>query len=532
MSSSTPQAVEEKIKDCIKNKKRQLDLSFCNPPLDVIPDSLLLCVHLEQLYLVFNQIKGLPPKVSVLSNLKELYLHYNQLEELPHEIAALTKLEKLDLSNNHISSLPRELSLLKRLRELDLTDNPLDQPLKEISERGASAVLSFLNNGKIPEQITTDFHPSKSESFGEKNELENADFFMRCGIPKDRSIKYSRNFNENGIDDSVFPHLNHELLKEVGVDVLGDRLKILNLAKLKSESPIAYSKKEDHHTKENKGKHVPSASPPILQESRFPWQFPHRFLSRDGWQVKAGGMYRSFEVLTEHSTNDEEMADLVKTLFTDYMNGQNYELCKAYAVDNKGLKSIFEQTQTKMNRRLQFEPSLFGKQTWLEDTWRNWILAKLKEKVDQFPHNKESGVKSIPVLQGLRNPEVAWKIAQTGMASLSQLDDGYYGSGMYFTSNTEYAVDLYTSSNKDGYHILMMCWILIGNPFPCTEIPSREAPTSLLGKPLKSPHDCHFVVVEKNGMPCPIGKEPHFDEYVIKEEGQVLPVFVLYVKKR
>lgn len=52
-----------------------------------------------------------------------------------------------------------------------------------------------------------------------------------------------------------------------------------------------------------------------------------------------------------------------------------------------------------MNRRLQFEPNLFGKQTWLEDPIRNWVLSKLTERVEQFPHNRDAGVKSIPVLQ-------------------------------------------------------------------------------------------------------------------------------------
>lgn len=51
--------------------------------------------------------------------------------------------------------------------------------------------------------------------------------------------------------------------------------------------------------------------------------------------MKAGGMYRSFEVFTESAVYDEEIADLVKTLFSDYMNGKNYVLCKAYAIDNK-----------------------------------------------------------------------------------------------------------------------------------------------------------------------------------------------------
>jgi len=525
---------EEKIRDCIKNKKRQLDLSFCNPPLEKIPDSLLLCSHLEKLYLVFNQITELTPKIKNLSNLKELYLHYNQLEKIPSTISSLEKLEKLDLSNNKITELPVEISKLTKLRDLDVSENPIAEKFQNHSGTGVQKVFNFVSGIS---SISPEPNHLEKEVIVPKDDASFTSLLTDIGIPSERANKYSRAFIENGLDSSLLEHMNHELLKEVGVDVLGDRLKIMNAAKsmIKKQSfpePSTPRPSEQKHTGRATGAPTPIVSPKSGSLNPEPWNFPSSFLQKPGWQVRAGGIYKSFEIFNETSTNDEEMADFVKSLFYDFFQGSEFELCKAYAIHNSGLKSIFDQTRMKLERRLQYESSLFGKKSWNnEEEWRTWVLDRLKKKVEEFSHNQDRKVKTVPVLQGLRNPEVAWKIAQTGMAILSQLDDGYYGNGMYFTSSAEYAIDLYTSPSPQEYRTLIICWVLLGNVYPCIEPPSKDSPTSFYGKPLKVPHDSHYVVVEKSGMPCPQFKEPNFDEYVVKEEGQVLPVFVLYVKK-
>lgn len=80
---------------------------------------------------------------------------------------------------------------------------------------GTNAVLSYLKSGDIPLELGDDFHPIKAEPSLDKPDFEIVDFFVNCGIPRERSMKYSRNFSENGIDESVFPHLTHDILKEV-----------------------------------------------------------------------------------------------------------------------------------------------------------------------------------------------------------------------------------------------------------------------------------------------------------------------------
>lgn len=68
--------------------------------------------------------------------------------------------------------------------------------------------------------------------------------FIEIGIPEDRALKYAELFVFNEIEDSLFHQvytyscsavnfyqLDHEMLKEIGVTTLGDRLKILNKLK-------------------------------------------------------------------------------------------------------------------------------------------------------------------------------------------------------------------------------------------------------------------------------------------------------------
>lgn len=45
---------------------------------------------------------------------------------------------------------------------------------------------------------------------------------------------------------------------------------------------------------------------------------------------------------------------------------------------------------------------------------------------------------------------------------------------MYFTSHVEYALDVYSSANDEGLRICILCWILVGNAYPCVEFPGMQ----------------------------------------------------------
>ena len=57
------------------------------------------------------------------------------------------------------------------------------------------------------------------------------------------------NFKYHGIDETVLPHLTHESLKELGIDWIGDRIKLLNAIAIRfpaEQSPVTDEDVEMH----------------------------------------------------------------------------------------------------------------------------------------------------------------------------------------------------------------------------------------------------------------------------------------------
>jgi len=121
---------------------------------------------------------------------------------------------------------------------------------------------------------------------------------------------------------------------------------------------------------------------------------------------------------------------------------------------------------------------------------------------------------------------VAWKIADTGYATLSTLDSGFYGSGMYFTTSASYALPYF---GNQSHPALMICLVVPGNPFPVIERATDK--DSLLGQPRRSGYQSNYVLTKLNGEPIDemesIPTAGVFDELVLGQESQALPCFII-----
>jgi hypothetical protein len=117
---------------------------------------------------------------------------------------------------------------------------------------------------------------------------------------------------------------------------------------------------------------------------------------------------------------------------------------------------------------------------------------------------------------------------------LGWTDSGYFGKGLYFSQHAEYSALCYgDNTSKPDEFTLLICWVAVGNPFPCIENPFDDKNT-LKGGGVKSGYDAHFTVVKAHNddpntkvyVPC----EPNlfqikrtFNEFVVFQETQVLP---------
>eukprot|EP00935_MAST-01C_sp_MAST-1C-sp1_P001570 g1570.t1 len=97
--------------------------------------------------------------------------------------------------------------------------------------------------------------------------------------------------------------------------------------------------------------------------------------------------------------------------------------------------------------------------------------------------------------------DVCEKMLAGNFAVFAVLDAGYYGQGIYVTTDLDYAVGAYgrdekTGEIRDELHVVF-CFIVIGNSFPVIECPfkSDQATTGLYGKPITPKADSHLVVV-------------------------------------
>ena len=135
----------------------------------------------------------------------------------------------------------------------------------------------------------------------------------------------------------------------------------------------------------------------------------------------------------------------------------------------------------------------------------------------------------------------AREIAENGFTSTGATDEGYYGRGVYFTSDLRYAA-MFATIEKDEREaqlkVVVASLVIPGNAFPVTEWPFKSA--NLKGRACATGYQSHYTVVDstlrRTAFPATEGdfeNEPQrvvSDELVTFEGAQVLPVFIIYCK--
>merc|ERR1712130_447533 len=122
-----------------------------------------------------------------------------------------------------------------------------------------------------------------------------------------------------------------------------------------------------------------------------------------------------------------------------------------------------------------------------------------------------------------------------------KLDDGWFGNGIYLTSNVFYAqhyIHFRGGHERTGYHLpktghtvhVIGAWTLVGKSFNVTDL-------SLKGKPCREGYDSHYVQVTcRKGntqnqsvefYPTNKGEQPHADEWVFFQKEQIVPMFII-----
>jgi len=153
---------------------------------------------------------------------------------------------------------------------------------------------------------------------------------------------------------------------------------------------------------------------------------------------------------------------------------------------------------------------------------RDAATQQYEKFVASFDWNNEGKLPVVLLIHGTSGP-IAFKIVKNGFSALSTLDSGWYGSGIYFTSSALYALPYYSAKRQPSVIISL---VFPGNPFPVTE--TRDSADTLLGQPIKSGYQSHFVRTAPDGSPIlKMTDKKVYDEIVIGQESQVFPIFII-----
>jgi len=144
----------------------------------------------------------------------------------------------------------------------------------------------------------------------------------------------------------------------------------------------------------------------------------------------------------------------------------------------------------------------------------------------------------MPVIQGTHE-NAAHRIAKNGFGTVATLDPGFFGQGIYFTSKLRYAAHEYAKKAEDGSLVLVISLASPGNVLPISADPKINKlpnPQGYLGKPRQEGYQSHYTAVympDKGGTyGYPLRSAPteaSWDELVVFEPAQALPVFLIYL---
>jgi len=183
------------------------------------------------------------------------------------------------------------------------------------------------------------------------------------------------------------------------------------------------------------------------------------------------------------------------------------------------------------------DQNLFFKADWKNETGDNGELRerafiRIEQKIQYWEWNFGLNISDSPVLPVVHGTSMdkAYRIAEGGFVALSTTDDGYYGKGIYFTTSANYTVPYF---KQHEHPAIIICLVIPGNPYPVIEDPRNDSP--IRGKAILLGYQSHYVVVTKSGMPFTINdyaeNKERYDELVVEQEAQVLPIFILSVSE-
>jgi hypothetical protein len=212
-------------------------------------------------------------------------------------------------------------------------------------------------------------------------------------------------------------------------------------------------------------------------------------------------------------------------LLANSLHGGKLIVETAYEIFNPVLVTNFASGNKILARMTKEGPA--PKLDWQNDRkeQRTWVANEFTRRINSFPWNHSTEWSPIMAVLHGTSASVAWKISSNGFAALAALDAGFYGNGMYFSSDAMYTLPYYALKPDPA---ILISFVTPGNPYPVVE--HHAGSTSLMGQSLKMGYQSHYALTRKDGMiPDKILTKSYYDELVISQEAQVVPAYLIEV---
>jgi len=206
----------------------------------------------------------------------------------------------------------------------------------------------------------------------------------------------------------------------------------------------------------------------------------------------------------------------------------NFEIKEAQWLLNGLQEQLFNNCIEIEKRRIEqnpFDNSLGDEQ--------KMILSHFDKLCKETIHSEKVSI--LKVWHGT-SQQKAKSIMKLGFINAATLDEGWFGKGVYFTTNIDYAIKYSMISSKSEDELCLLCsYVIISNPFPITE----EMGLSFSGKGNYKHFQSHIVLVKSNtNNPNSMSYYPssiddhQYNEIVIFQESHILPRLQVVLKKK
>jgi len=153
------------------------------------------------------------------------------------------------------------------------------------------------------------------------------------------------------------------------------------------------------------------------------------------------------------------------TKLLEILQGSKFDVEEITAIYNPILTTNFIGSWRVITERITNQSAIFARTTYSRDNQRKWVEYKYHESVSKFEWNHDLKNPIIVAAHGT-DLNVAFKIAATGFTSLSSIDAGYFGRGIYFTSSAMYCIPYIISTVKPS---LIISYVVPGHIYPVVE---------------------------------------------------------------